>query len=1178
MTSAPVHDGYVEDEESCLPHMPFDAAHSLLRLGWHESWYASLTAVSELDGSTGQYEERRKGHKKLAEEARETWNVLALPWASGPRGGQRGAMVVDNVRILAQAAAQHCAAMRVYKEKAGKSATELQQPAHEPYKRFDAAKRTLGDMHGTLAHALFERIVELLWATGWHAANTVGEADELNEEEEEEAEEDDEGEDDEQEDEDEDEDEETPFGDDYPGSSDDPVENMRDILDAFHKMFHDETPFRGVRCSLVSETEGSPSVLETISRVPGAFGEPGLNAVRLLLPDWSGCTEALDSTASVFLMKAEAEELSIVLELPAVPGKPYEDWLRGIARAVQEMKCVKGVALPRVQDLTRAAGLLSALRQGGLTQDRCSCFLQLPEGRVEECQEKLYQSTLAECDADQLPLWLADGNVLLETAAHVQLPDKVTPQTVLDAASKLSEEHEHLDLISTWSLALPGALPKLAAGANESELIREFGQRLLAAMDVAKRGWFFESWNVQNGESAAQQSLKICLERGWLNLGAEDQVMYPHGSHTKSLVYLHGFTCNGYDYLKEPHYVYRLKPVKKKKKAKKDEEEDDADEFEPFPGLKVVFPSAPKREISCYKGEILHAWYDYMTDYEGEREDELSMEDLEQTTARVHALLDAEAAAVGAENVFLGGASQGCGTALHIALTYPGQLGGVIGTMGHLLSCTPVNKDWVAKKIPIFVYNGLADTMMLWEEWVKATYRRLEDAGADIRIALDEGVDHGENEDSWMRHFLTEMMKSRNGAVASILSVNRNEARVLSSKARAPYMVMMEVEEKPMQTDRPTGRGILGRLCASRKSPVQATHHFAAVPPKFWPPEDSPPASARNMKDPRPKGAFHDETWTEVVCRVRARSEFGRRPNWSMIPMIVKSNADDVRQEELAYRLLKWFERVFKRHNPKLWLQPFLIIATTHDGGVLEVVTNAISISDLKKSYGSKWESLKRYFEESFTGDDRPHGFAGEKSVSFRTATMNFIYSMAAYSVVCYVLAIRDRHNGNIMLNDEGHVLHVDFGFMLCGAPGGKAMQHIGGFEHSAGFKLTNELVEVLGPIDGNEFQVFRSAILDGMRAVRSHAQELLALVQVSMLGSENSQMNCFCHPRGYPEAVLEDICDRLGLPGGVRNGGDRKISDEEFRQSVNRMIDDSIDHWRSRLYDTYQYHFVGVH
>lgn len=54
----------------------------------------------------------------------------------------------------------------------------------------------------------------------------------------------------------------------------------------------------------------------------------------------------------------------------------------------------------------------------------------------------------------------------------------------------------------------------------------------------------------------------------------------------------------------------------------------------------------------------------------------------------------------------------------------------------------------------------------------EATYKRLEDAKADIRIAslvaemvedrlevLDEGVDHGENEEAWMRHFLTEVMK-----------------------------------------------------------------------------------------------------------------------------------------------------------------------------------------------------------------------------------------------------------------------------------------------------------------------------------------------------------------------------------------------------------------------------------
>lgn len=190
---------------------------------------------------------------------------------------------------------------------------------------------------------------------------------------------------------------------------------------------------------------------------------------------------------------------------------------------------------------------------------------------------------------------------------------------------------------------------------------------------------------------------------------------------------------------------------------------------------------------------------------------------------------------------------------------------------------------------------------------------------------------------------------------------------------------------------------------------------------------------------------------------------------------------------------------------------------------------------------------------------------------------------MAAYSVVCYVLAIRDRHNGNILLDSEGHIIHVDFGFMLSAAPGGKALQRLGGFEHSRGFKLTSELMEVIGSPSQKPFEVFREDVQKGLLAVRHDAEELLALLQLSLLGLENERMNCFNHPRGYAEAVLEDICERLCLPGGPPSADDspprmrRVKTDSDFRRFVDGLIDGSVDHWRSRLYDTYQYHFEGV-
>jgi hypothetical protein len=128
--------------------------------------------------------------------------------------------------------------------------------------------------------------------------------------------------------------------------------------------------------------------------------------------------------------------------------------------------------------------------------------------------------------------------------------------------------------------------------------------------------------------------------------------------------------------------------------------------------------------------------------------------------------------------------------------------------------------------------------------------------------------------------------------------------------------------------------------------------------------------------------------------------------------------------------------------------------------------------------------------------------------------------------VITYLLQIKDRHNGNILLDRDGHLVHIDFGFMLANSPGNM------GFE-AAPFKLPLEYVDVLGGVGGVPFAEFRRLFREGFEAARKHCDRIVTMVELMQKGaivSRQSLRPMFTDGR-LDSAVLRGVRRADGRP-----------------------------------------------
>lgn len=248
---------------------------------------------------------------------------------------------------------------------------------------------------------------------------------------------------------------------------------------------------------------------------------------------------------------------------------------------------------------------------------------------------------------------------------------------------------------------------------------------------------------------------------------------------------------------------------------------------------------------------------------------------------------------------------------------------------------------------------------------------------------------------------------------------------------------------------------------------------------------------------------------------------------------------DDCRQDVLALQMISAFRGIFQSIGLDVFVFPYRVTATAPGCGVIDVLPNSVSRDMLGREAVN---GLYDYFISKY---------GNENALSFQAARSNFVKSMAAYSVISFLLQFKDRHNGNIMIDDAGHILHIDFGFCFDIAPGGIKFER-------APFKLTSEMLAVMGgSTEHQSFRWFEELCVKAFLAARPFTEKLSQIVLLMM----DSGLPCF-----KPESV-QHFRERFVLEKTEREAAD----------FMRDLIKKSYASYSTGLYDQFQWMTNGI-
>jgi phosphatidylinositol-4,5-bisphosphate 3-kinase len=229
---------------------------------------------------------------------------------------------------------------------------------------------------------------------------------------------------------------------------------------------------------------------------------------------------------------------------------------------------------------------------------------------------------------------------------------------------------------------------------------------------------------------------------------------------------------------------------------------------------------------------------------------------------------------------------------------------------------------------------------------------------------------------------------------------------------------------------------------------------------------------------------------------------------------------DDLRQDQLTLQVIKVMEHLWRENGVDFHMRCYGVLPTGFEQGFIEVVPNATTESALQKERGKVAGVLANDIFTKFLQQ-----YNVERALE--NARSIFRLSSAGYAVATSVLGIADRHPGNIMIQQDGHFFHIDFGHFL-----GNWKMKYGMKREGNAFHFSPAGADTIG-VDDPELKQFEQDCGTALLILRKHQKLLIALFLL-MLGTGIPELRTpedvmFLKAKLYPELGDTDAVSAFG-------------------------------------------------